>query len=116
MVGLGCVWTLLTPYYFTKSLSKSKDKILSKYSEHLENSFDRLVENPNQENLDRYHWLKSQQKEMLNIKTSPIATTTRIGIIIINAFIILTSLLYPFLKFKISFPDIINWFNITFIH
>lgn len=115
MVGIGCIWTLLTPYYLSKSLDNSKNRILSKYSEHLEIAFNRLLDNPNQENLERYHWLQRQQKEFVNIKTSPLSRSTIVGIALINLFIFSIAVLYPFLKFKISFEDVINWLKFTFI-
>ncbi len=115
MVFLGCIWTLVTPYFFVVSLSKSKVRMISRYSEHIEKSFNKLIDNPNDENLEKYRWLIKQQSEFLNIKTNPLSLGTRISIYLLNFFIIVSALFYPFLKFNISTEDIQKWFNSMFI-
>lgn len=114
MTGMGCVWTLVTPLYFSRALARAKEKVVARYRVHLEDSFKTLLEDPNPQHLERYHWLKLQQKEVLDISTRTLSTPVLIGVIAINTYILMIAVLYPFAKFHISSTDIVHWLQGTF--
>jgi hypothetical protein len=116
MVSLGCIWTLVTPLYFSKALLKAKEKVISKYSEHIEEAFKILLNNPNNDNLERYHWLKKQQKEFLSLKTLTLTPWTLIGVLCVNILILSTALWYPFIKWDISLSSVLLWFKNIIVH
>lgn len=115
MVCIGLVWTILTPYYFSNALKKAKDNVLAKYNRHIENAFQELISHPDSESLEKYKWLKNQQKEMLSISTSSFTITITIGIILLNMFIVTVAILYPFFKYQAYYSDVLLWLEQTFI-
>jgi len=115
LIFLGITWTVLTPFYFSKSLGKAKNKIVVRYGHHIEENFNAFLNNPDNKNLERHKWLINAQDEILKIKTTIISKGDFIGILGINVFILAIGILYPFVKWNISFSDLIEWFQSVFI-
>lgn len=114
MVSLGCVWTLVTPLYLSRALSKAKERVLAQYGEHVEGAFRVFLENPTQEHLDRYRWLSTQQSEVLAIRTGALSHKALAGVVLLNVFILSTAFCYPFVKYNISPGDVGQWLMQTF--
>jgi hypothetical protein len=115
MVRIGCIWTLVTPVYFSRALGRAKERVVARYRGHLEESFKSLLEDPSPEHLERYHWLKAQQSEVLDITTAALGVSVRTGVVAVNAYILVTAFLYPFAKFRVSPQDAVDWFSATFM-
>lgn len=113
MVGVGYVWTLVTPVFFSRALARAKEKVVAQYRAHLEEAFRTLVESPTEEHLKRYHWLKAQQQEVLSIGTRTLSGPVLMGILLINTYILTVAVLYPFAKFGISARDAMGWLTTT---
>jgi hypothetical protein len=113
-IYLGCIWTIITPYHFSKSLSRAKDLVLFKFREHLEERFTSFISNPTVENLENYQWFIRAQRSILKIKTKAISNIDNLGLILINILIFLTAIIFPLVQFKVKISDIVNFIATIF--
>jgi hypothetical protein len=115
MISVGLVWTLVTPAYLRSAIMSSKEKLLSMYGEHLDTAFSEFLVAPSKESAERYAWLKDRQRDVLEIGGAAMSRLTLVGVITVNAYIILVGLLYPFFKFDWSLRGVLDQFGRAFL-
>jgi len=98
--------TLVTPLYLASALSKSKEKLLAIYGDHIDIAFREFVATPTKEDAERFPWLKDKQAEMLKIGSGSMSPLTLAGVLALNCYVISVSLLYPFLKFGVPLREL----------
>jgi len=65
-------FTIGMPYVVYFASKNAKSKVTLRYAEKLEDSFNRFIEDPGKETLEKYSWLKKQQKVIQNISSWPL--------------------------------------------
>lgn len=113
MIFLGCLWTVLGPWSFSKALGKAKDQALQDYNMHVEDAFRTFLGAPDERSLERYNWLRKHQREVIGIRSSGLLAPTWTGFVITNLVILVVGISYPFAKFHVQLPTALSsWFDL----
>lgn len=80
--GITAVWTIAFPFQLRRSLQASKNFIILKYSGHVEEAFDKFVEEPNEDNEKAYKRLLDNEKIIQKISVWPLSAAETIFVIV----------------------------------
>jgi len=89
------VWSIGMPFMLRRAMKESKRKVIHTYSGHIESAFKNFLENPDENNLERFNWLKKHQKLISQISSWPLSLgETMIAIVGGNLIMIIVNIWY----------------------
>jgi hypothetical protein len=79
--SITAVWTIAFPFQLRRSLQASKNFAIVKYSGHVEDAFDKFVEDPSRSNEENYKRLLDNEKIIQKISVWPLSIAETIFVI-----------------------------------
>ena len=102
------VWSVGMPLTIRRVAIESRANAVQEYSRHIENAFNAFIEEPNEDYLKRYSWLKENEKVINNIPTWPLSwKETLFGVVGSNLLLIGVDIWYICHRLEI-WPSVID--------
>ena len=102
-------WSVGMPFTIFQAAKKAKLSSVHAYAEQLENAFNAFVQNPNDDTLTRYRWLKKNQAEIRQISCWPLTVIQTIIFVVFSNLVLITVNVWFVLKRTGMIPLVMNW-------
>lgn len=103
-------WSVGMPLAIKRSAEAAKYNSVHLYSDHIEQSFREFIEDPGDEKLQRYQWLKKNQKVIKCISTWPLSIkNTLIYIVGGNLFLLLNNIWFVIYRLNL-YDELLTYF------
>ena len=103
------IWSIILPFKIKFSMKSSKTDAVQRYDVHLRDSFNDFLEEPNDETLARYEWIRKNQSVLRAIPIWPMNVWQTIMVLGVSN-VVLFSTVYAYAHIRLGYwPGVHEW-------